>query len=55
MWEITPFGVPGTVLHLFPGTFHGSTRIPAAVSRRERDEATEVLRAGLRLTPQASR
>ncbi|WP_033341023.1 alpha/beta hydrolase [Catenuloplanes japonicus] len=47
-------GVP-VELHLFPGTFHGSTRIPAAVSRRETDEATEVLRAGLGLNPPASR
>jgi acetyl esterase len=43
-------GVP-VELHLFPGTFHGSTRIPSAVSRRETAEATEVLRAGLRLGP----
>lgn len=35
-------------LHLFPGTFHGSGMVEhAAISRREADEAIEVLRRGL--------
>ena len=34
-------------LHLFPGTFHGSTAIDAAVSRRELDEELTVLRTVL--------
>ncbi|MDP9795915.1 acetyl esterase/lipase [Catenuloplanes nepalensis] len=46
-------GVP-VELHLFPGTFHGSTRIPSEISRREEAEATAVLRAAL-LSPAASR
>jgi len=34
-----------TELHLFPGTFHGSSVVPgAAISRRERDEEIAVLR-----------
>jgi len=42
-------GVP-VELHLFPGTFHGSSRFQnAAVSRRDRDEKTAVLRHALAL------
>jgi acetyl esterase/lipase len=42
-------GVP-TELHLFPGTFHGSTLITTAqLSRRETNERTAVLRRGLGL------
>jgi acetyl esterase/lipase len=38
-------------LHVFPGTFHGSVRIPAAVSRREIDERSVVLRRALGILP----
>jgi acetyl esterase len=42
-------GIP-TELHVFPGTFHGSTMAEhAAVTRRETAEAVTVLRRGLRL------
>jgi acetyl esterase/lipase len=35
-------------LHLFPGTFHGSSLIPhAAISQREQAEAIAVLRRAL--------
>ena len=39
-------GVP-VELHLFPGTFHGSTAVDAAISRRELDEELTVLRTVL--------
>jgi acetyl esterase len=35
-------------LHQFPGTFHGSTLIPSAVSRRQQAELLDALRRGLR-------
>ncbi|MEU7819009.1 alpha/beta hydrolase [Pseudonocardia sp. NPDC049154] len=38
-------------LHLFPGTFHGSGLLPAAVSRREAAERVAVLGRALHLDP----
>jgi hypothetical protein len=36
-------------LHQFAGTFHGSTILPAAVSRRQQSEMVDALRRGLGL------
>jgi len=38
-------------LHQYAGTFHGSTLVPAAVSRRQQAELLDVLRRGLGLGP----
>jgi acetyl esterase/lipase len=39
-------------LHVYPGTFHGSSAIPdAAVSRRLQAESLSALRRGLGLSP----
>lgn len=38
-------------LHQFPGTFHGSQGLPAAVSQRQNTEITRAIRHGLRPPP----